>query len=26
LLSLWTNALGKSKTSIPDFTMEHIEP
>ena len=25
LLSLWTNAMGRSKTTAPAFTMEHIE-
>lgn len=25
LLSLWTASLGRSKTTGPDFTMEHIE-
>ncbi len=25
LLSLWTAALGRSKTTAPAFTMEHIE-
>lgn len=26
LLSLWTTALGRTKTNAPAFTMEHIEP
>jgi preprotein translocase subunit SecG len=26
LLSLWTTALGRTKTNAPEFTMEHIEP
>jgi preprotein translocase subunit SecG len=26
LLSLWTTALGHSKTNVPDFLMEKIEP
>lgn len=25
LLSLWTNALGRTKSNAPEFTMEHIE-
>ncbi len=25
LLSLWTTAMGRSKTTTPAFTMEHIE-
>lgn len=24
-LSLWTNAMGRTKTEAPEFTMEHIE-
>jgi preprotein translocase subunit SecG len=26
LLSLWTSALGYSRTTAPAFTLEHIEP
>ncbi|MFI5343752.1 MAG: preprotein translocase subunit SecG [Chlamydiales bacterium] len=26
LLSLWTSALGRTKSNAPAFTMEHIEP
>ncbi len=26
LLSLWTASLGRAKSNVPQFTMEHIEP